>query len=135
MGGSHDPNQVCVPGTQSRVRAGGAEFGVGMLSAVSAKGIRGRLGGTAPLSAPGQMRGVGERERAEGGPGTAFPGSELPGGRGERRAGSGSSKAAPEVIKLEKQLGGATQRLPGPIQFQTRTRSWAKKLERGQNDF
>lgn len=48
----------------------------------------------------GQKRGVGEL--AKGGPGTAFSGSELPGGRGELRAGSGSSKAAPEVIKLEK---------------------------------
>lgn len=69
---------------------------VGMLSAVSAKGRRGGMGG----NPSGQVRGVGER--AEGGPGTAFSGSELPGGRWERRAGSGSSKAAPEVIKLEK---------------------------------
>lgn len=69
---------------------------VGMHSTVSAKGTRVRLGG----NPAGQKRGVGEL--AKGGPGTAFPGSELPGGRGELRAGSGSSKAAPEVIKLEK---------------------------------
>lgn len=69
---------------------------VEMLSAVSAKRTRVRLGGN-PL---GQIRGVGEP--AEGGPRTAFSGSELPGGCRELRAGSGSSKAAPQVIKLEK---------------------------------
>lgn len=93
-----------------------------MLSAVSAKGTPVRLGG----NPAGQMRGVGELAEA-------WPRPLSWGVSSLAAAGSpGQAQATlrrPEVIKLEKQLGGATQRLLGPIQFQARTGSWAKKLE------
>lgn len=95
MGGSHDPNQVCSWHRVDSEQAGPG-LGVEMLRAVSAKGTRGRLGGNLLEAEEGRGR------AGRGWTGTAFLGSELPGGRGERRAGSGSSKAAPEVIKLEK---------------------------------
>lgn len=96
MGGSYDQIRCVFLALRAESEQAAPGSVVGMLSTVSAKGTRVGLGG----NPAGQKRGVGEL--AKGGPGTAFPGSELPGCRWELRAGSGSSKAAPEVIKLEK---------------------------------
>lgn len=85
-----------VPGTQSRVRAGGSRFRSGDAQHSISERDAGKVG-RQPREAEKGCGRVGKgwtRDR--------FPGSELPGGRGELRAGSGISKAALEVIKLEK---------------------------------